>query len=314
MVPSAMWPDPGREYLLAYLKEELGPRVELGATQVLKQRHDYVVLNAQLRHPSLQVVVKLAGPEARGSPSFDRTAALHRLVAEHTALPMPEIIAVDSSLQRWPWRILVRTYCPGQEWATVRHVMSAEQLRDATRQIGDATGQLHSIRFGLFGELDASGKLVPGTPFLPALEERSGRFVTDDQHRNLFLSVLQRHQHLFGDIREACLCHEDLHGYNILFQQERGRWRLATILDFDKAWAGHHEIDLARLELWRGMTSEEFWRAYGPAQRLEPGYLQRRPIHQLLWCLEFAQPTREHLADTQRVCAELGIPPVVFPG
>jgi hypothetical protein len=31
--------------------------------------------------------------------------------------------------------------------------------------------------------------------------------------------------------------------------------RLATIQDFEKAWAGHSETDLARLEFWRGMTS-----------------------------------------------------------
>jgi Ser/Thr protein kinase RdoA (MazF antagonist) len=51
---------------------------------------------------------------------------------------------------------------------------------------------------------------------------------------------------------------DDLHGHNILFQYDLGKWRLATILDFDKAWAGHAESDLARLEIWKGMASEAF--------------------------------------------------------
>jgi hypothetical protein len=28
----------------------------------------------------------------------------------------------------------------------------------------------------------------------------------------------------------------------------------------------------------------------------------------LLWCLEYARSTAKHLANTQRLCAELGLP------
>ncbi len=299
-----------REHLLLYLKQELGEKVELVATQVLKRLHDYVVLRAQLRHPALEVVIKLAGAEAPVAHAFDRTAALQRLVAARTRIPMPEVLAVDLSCQAWPWRIFIRAWCPGQEWAIARHQMTADELGDAFRQIGHAVAQLHAIRFPGFGELERNGQLETGTSFLAALQERSGRFVTEAAHRDLFLSVLDRYQRLFLNIQDACLCHEDLHHHNILFQQDKGRWRLATILDFDKAWAGYHEIDLARLELWRGMTSKGFWLAYEADHPLEPGYTERRPIYQLLWCLEYARSTEAHLSDTRRVCAELGIPPV----
>jgi Ser/Thr protein kinase RdoA (MazF antagonist) len=63
----------------------------------------------------------------------------------------------------------------------------------------------------------------------------------------LFMKVLDDNKDLFSEVGQTCLCHEDLHGYNILFRQVDGPWRLATILDFDKTWAGHHESDLARL-------------------------------------------------------------------
>jgi fructosamine-3-kinase len=299
-----------REQLLPYLKQELGPKVELAAVEVLKRRHDYVVLKAQLRHPELRIVVKLAGPEAPLSCPFDRTAALHHLVAAQTTIPMPDVIAVDVSCQTWPWRIFIRTYCPGQEWATIRHQLSADELGDARRQIGDAVAQLHAVHFPQFGELDADGQIRTGMLYLAALRERSGRSITNPRHHDLTLSIVERRAHLFTDVQQACLCHEDLHGHNILFQPHRGRWRLATILDFDKAWSGHHEIDLARLELWRGMTSEGFWQAYQATHTIDPGYAERKPIYQLIWCLEYAQPTEQHLADTRRVCAELGLAPV----
>jgi hypothetical protein len=45
---------------------------------------------------------------------------------------------------------------------------------------------------------------------------------------------------------------------------------------------------------------------------VSPTYPSRRALLQLLWCLEYAQPTPDHNAVTACVCAELGIPPVVF--
>jgi len=55
------------------------------------------------------------------------------------------------------------------------------------------------------------------------------------------------------------------------------------------------------------MTSPAFWDAYQQAAPLSPEYARRRPIYQLLWCLEYAEPSRQHNADTRRVCQELGV-------
>ena len=104
------------------------------------------------------------------------------------------------------------------------------------------------------------------------------------------------------------MCHEDLHQHNILFERRENGWRLATILDFDKAWAGHGESDLARLALWRGMSHEALWKAYQALHAREAGWEERRLIYQLLWCLEFARETPEHLADTRRLSQQLGVP------
>ena len=91
-----------------------------------------------------------------------------------------------------------------------------------------------------------------------------------------------------------------------------GNWHLAGVLDFDSAWAGNPESDLARLELWRGMMHPSFWSTYAAAHRVADSYASRRALLQLLWCLEYAHPTREHNAVTAGVCGELGIPPIVF--
>jgi aminoglycoside phosphotransferase (APT) family kinase protein len=300
-----------RAQLSQLLRQVLGTRVELVDYEIGNQRHDYLVVLARLRHPTIAVVIKLAGPDAPVACPFDRTATLHRLVAACTTISMPEVMAVDGSYQTWPWRYFIKCYTPGQEWATLQPRMKKQELSEAYQQIGNAVTQLHSIRFPSFGELATDGSVQDGTPsIITALGQRAERSIQHTRLRDLFLTTLDRYAHLFSDVRTASLCHDDLHRHNILFQRRDEKWHLATILDFDKAWAGHHESDLARLEFWRGMTGQEFWRGYEMVHSVEPLYKQRRPIYQLLWCLEYARPTAEHLADTRRVCAELGIPHV----
>lgn len=296
------------DQLLQLLRQTLGTQVEWVDCKIGNQLHEYLVLLVQLRHPSMEVVIKLAGPEAPRASFFDRTAMLNHLVATLTTIPMPEILAVNMSYQAWPWRYLIKTYIPGQEWAAVREQMNEEELSSAYQQIGMAVAQLHTIQFPTFGELATDGSVQGDDSYLTAFTQRASRSIIGPHSRKLFLSVLDEHRQLFLDVHRASLCHEDLHKHNILFQHRQGQWRLATILDFDKAWAGHHEIDLARMEFWRGMTNNEFLRLYEGICPVEPQYKLRRPIYQLLWCLEFAQPTEEHLRDTQRLCAQQGFP------
>jgi fructosamine-3-kinase len=296
--------------LLQLLRQAFGAKVELLGYEVANSHHDYLVLLAQLRHPRIKIVIKLAGPEAPLACPFDRTATLHDLVRERTTIVMPEILAVDVSYQTWPWRYLVKTHIPGQEWRAIRPRLSAQELASAYRQIGNAVAQLHAIHFPAFGELAVDRSVQGSDSFITALKQRARRFIQSARLRALLLAALDEHARLFSDVYQASLCHEDLHGRNLIFQRQKGRWRLATILDFDKAWAGHHETDLARLDLWRGMTSQQFWHAYQALGPVEPLYRQRRPIYQLFWCLEYARPTAAHLADTRRLCVELGIPPI----
>ncbi|MCB9421622.1 MAG: phosphotransferase [Ardenticatenaceae bacterium] len=290
------------------LKEKVGSGVEIVDCKIGNQRHDYLVLLVQLRSPALELVVKLAGLEAPYDYPFERTAVIHRLVAAHTIISMPEIIAVDTSYREWPWRYLIKTHISGTEWDAVFPQLKAAQLSDTYCQIGNAVAQLHTIAFPAFGELSADGRVEGDRPYLDVLQRRANLIIKKERLRDYFSAVLVRYADLFADVSTANLCHEDLHRYNILFENRQGQWHLATILDFDKAWAGHRETDLARLDLWTGMTNESFWLAYNAVRPVDLLYKQRRPIYQLLWCLEAAWPTAKHLADTHQVCQELGLP------
>jgi fructosamine-3-kinase len=257
------------------------------------------------------VVIKLAGQRARSPYPFDQTALVHQLVATHTTIPIGAVLAVDVSYRAWPWRYIIKTYLPGQAWTAVRSRMNLQELHHAYQQIGEAVAQLHTISFPHFGEVDSRETAPPEEDYLSALTHRAYERIVSPRLATLFLHVVDDHLNLFSDICDARLCHEDLHGNNVLFRQELGRWQLSAILDFDKAWAGHQESDLARLDLWRGMVGKGFWTAYEAVFPVAEKYVQRRPIYQLFWCLEYADPSPKHLADTQVVCKQLGIPSLV---
>jgi aminoglycoside phosphotransferase (APT) family kinase protein len=308
MEPLPVEPEVLLNIITGLIKQVISAKAEIANYTISNQQHDYVVMLLTTRHPTLELVIKLAGPAASISCHFEETAMLHRMVAARTTIVMPEVLAADSSYRTWPWRYLIRMSVSGEEWADVSPNLSAEELASAHAQIGDAVAQLHGIEFPTFGEISSEGQVREGKPYLQALRNRVEGSINNQRLRELFLSIVENNASLFVDVGEATLCHEDIHRHNLLLRQDRAGWRLATILDFDKAWSGCPESDLARLELWDGMTSASFWHAYRARREVASRYEQRRPFFQLLWCLEYARPTKKHLADTNRLCERLGLP------
>ena len=286
---------------------------------IAREADDYAVLVVDLDDPSIRVIVKLAGPGAALAGPFDRTAALVRIVRDRTALPTPEVLAADVSYRDWPWRYLVITHVEGATWAEVELSLDADARRDLYGQLGRAVAQLHAVRFPAYGEAGPDGRVAGDRPLVAALEERARRRIANPRHADAFISVLRERAGRFDSAPGPALCHEDLNPTNILLRRDEGGWRLAAILDFDSAWAGDPESDLARLELWQGVAypglmDGGFRAAYEAIHPIARGYEERRPIYQLLWCLEYARASPQHTSDTARVCALLGLPPLSFVG
>jgi aminoglycoside phosphotransferase (APT) family kinase protein len=307
---------PDRVTLDRLLHSALGAHCHVDGYTVVREDDDYAVLVVNLAAPTVRVIVKLAGPRAALSCPFDRTAAINRLVRGRTTVPTPEVLAADVSYRDWPWRYLVTTYTEGVTWEAGL-ASDATERGELYQQFGRLVAQLHTVRFPGYGEIDAGGRVVGDAPVIDALIERARRRIADRRHADLFASLLRERVYLFDDAPEPALCHEDLNPSNILVRHDGGRPCLAAILDFDSAWAGAPESDLARLDLWQsgaypGLMEEGFRAAYMATHSVARGYEGRRPLYQLLWCLEYADASAQHAADTARVCAELGIAPVTF--
>jgi len=265
--------------------------------RIVHEGEDYAVIAARLTDSTQEVVIKLAGPRAVLTSAFERTAAIVQLVRSHSVVLTFDVLAVDVSYRIWPWRYIVATTVPGDHWSDVCARGQATRPRALYASLGRTIGQLHTIHFPSCGEIAPDGSVTAGTTYYQALMERAQRRIANPAHAMLFVSLLQERSQLFNGLVAGTAADQPA----------------VAVIDFDSAWAGCSESDLARLEFWRGMTGEGFWEAYQDYVPVSVSYPERRPIYQLLWCLEYARPTAQHITDTERVCTALGIAPVTFP-
>ena len=266
---------------------------------VLSAGRQHRVLDLALDRAPGRVVARLADPAASPAVDLARTAAAAAM-AGAAGVPVPRTIALRRAAGPAEWDCLLLERAPGVPWST-RHPSAGPAAVSALHaQVRAVQTALRSVRFSSFGELDAEGR-PDGTTLLAALRRRCELRVGDRRRRALATRVLDQEAASLDDADGAVLVHDDLHAANLLVSEDDPP-RLTAVLDWDKAWAGPADGDLARTAFWDGLPDLE------PADR---GPLQERRllVLQLLWCLERVDAAPRHTADTARLCERLGVPP-----
>lgn len=266
--------------------------------EALRSDEDYWIVSVKTASDGL--IVKLATSPV--VPSFENAQAKHELIRANTKIPMSRVIAADDSASTMPFRYSIQTRLLGEEWFARRDRLDEVDRERALAGLGDVVGQLHQVQLPRFGTLPEPREEA----CLTALMDHSRMIIRDRGQGAQFIELLERNADLWAGAITPSFTHEDLHGFNVLFHHERPT-EVSGILDFDKAWSGPPESDIARMELWRGMSGPSFFDAYRKWVPQLPGYEHRRPLYQLLWCLEYAQNTREHLETTNSLLARLGL-------
>lgn len=299
--------------MLEVMRELFGSGVAARVVEWHVRRPSYAVASVHTTPPYQRLLVKLEIPGERPNRHLDVMAAIARRVRAHTAVPTFDVVAVDVTRSRWPWEYLIVTELPGQTWQNLYPRLDADAQVTAQRQIGRAAAQLHGLRFDAFGELGSDARVLAGKPGLrAALLSRAQRRLKTPRFLDVMQKALEAHADAFADAPDPTLCHEDLNPYNLLFELHDGKPVLTGVLDFESAWAGVGESDLARLEFWRFTRGTAVRDGYEEIAPLSSGYGRRRSLLQLLWCLEYAEghPSARHQADTTDVCEMLGIPAI----
>jgi aminoglycoside phosphotransferase (APT) family kinase protein len=227
-------------------------------------------------------------------------------LARGAGVPVAETLAADASYRAGPWQYLVHSYLDGIPWLLARPRLGADEVELAHRQLAETLLALQTVELAGYGELDRSGR-ASGTDLLSGLRHRAELRLTEPRNRALFDQVLDQNGELFADAPDATLCHDDLHHANVIFRLDGRGPELVGIIDWDKAWAGPAESDLARMAFWDDMTGPGFWSAYGTAASTDSAAARRILIYQLMWCLDYNESTPRHRADTARLGRALGV-------
>ena len=277
---------------------EAAPGAPARAVRLLHRREGALVLRVEVGDGA--VVLRLTSPEAARGDDQRTAAVVSRVRA--AGVPAPEVLSTGPAL-RTPWRRSVEEHVDGSPWRDVVGGCTAAEAEAVHEDLATAVLALQSVRPGGFGELDRTGDAL-----LTALQARVDLRVPAGPRRDVAHHVLAREAALFADEDQAAVVtHDDLHGGNVLVRRTPAGWRLAALLDWEKAWAGPVDADVARLAFWDGMTGPAFWATYRAAVPERDGDARRALVLQLLWCLEHDWPTARHRADTERLRVALGV-------
>jgi aminoglycoside phosphotransferase (APT) family kinase protein len=256
------------------------------------------VLDLALDRPPRRVVARLADPGAAPAVDLARTAAAADLAAA-AGVPVAATVVLRRATAATRWDCLLLEHAPGRPWSVRRPSAGTAAVAAVHQQVREVLASLRTVRLPSFGELDARGQ-PDGSSLLAALQRRAELRIADPQRRELLTRILAREAALFPDVHGAVLVHDDLHSANLLVTDDPEPV-LTAVLDWDKAWAGPADGDLARTAFWDGMPD------------LDPDDPVRVPerrllVQQLLWCLEREDDSPRHAADTAGLCRRLGVP------
>lgn len=281
------WVEVARELLARYVA-----RAQL---EVLDSTDAHAVL--RVRAEGSAYVLKLASSGARPALDYARTASAHRL-AEAAGVPVAGVVGVgdDGVVQH-----LLQEHVEGVDWRHVRPQLDGNELRTASADVARSVLGIQSVTLPAFGGLDEP----TGRSLLDALHDRVVLRIRRGDRLALAHGVLDRHADLFAGPAAPTLTHDDLHHANLLFRRRATGWRLAAVLDWDKAWAGAPESDVARMAFWDDMTDPVFWSVYRDERPVADGWPERAAVYQLLWCLEYDVETPRHQRDTAALVARL---------
>jgi aminoglycoside phosphotransferase (APT) family kinase protein len=204
-------------------------------------------------------------------------------------IPTSEVVYYDSSFSVVDREYILFRYIPSlpmNDPAVPPEVMPA-----LNRQVGQILACMHDIQGDQFGwkrpggasELfDRWGAFLKR--FASEIAERSANYgVFNDTELHHFTHVFED-PIAFDPIRQACMVHTDLWEGNVLVNEEQGEWRVAAIIDVDRAVFGDPDMEFN--SAWA--MSEDLLVGYGRRLDSSPESIFRRQAYDLLWDFMYA--------------------------
>ncbi len=189
--------------------------------------------------------------------------SIHRLLLEHTTVPVAPILALDTEHDIVDRNFLLMERLPGLPLSDAGMVDAGR----AFRQTGESLAQAHALTAEHFGYLGEHHPMPPQETWPDAFLMMWHKMVDDivgvghyDGHLESRLKrLVDTHRSLFEHCRTSRLLHMDVWGQNLLVDESGN---LTGIVDWDRALWGDPEIEFAVLD-YCGVSDEAFWEGYG---------------------------------------------------
>jgi len=228
---------------------------------------------------------------------------VHRLVRQHTNVPVPEIVYHDFTRDIIDRDYLVMEYLEGNSG-----IFNEKELGEYVRQI-------HAIGSDKFGYSERAAPMSESWPDIfktyvkLILRDCLSCGVIDSSENDYFLSIYEKQGGVIGDV-EPSLLHLDLWSQNILTVDGR----ITAILDFDRGLYGDPELEFAVLDTY-GYSTPEFFEGYGKQRPADLEAQIRQRLYIVYELIKYAfirvargksMPTgRSHVEQCKRILQEL---------
>ena len=228
---------------------------------------------------------------------------IHRLVREHTDVPIPEIVYHDFSREIIDRDYLIMDYLDGRSG-----------LFDE-RELGRYVRQIHAIKSEVCGYPERAAPTAKSWPgiFQTYVElifkDCLSCGVIDRGEQKHFLSIYERHRDSVVDLSPSLL-HLDLWTQNILTVDGK----ISALLDFDRGLYGDPELEFAVLDTY-GYSTPAFFEGYGKPRPVDSDAQIRQRLYIVYELIKYAfirtargksmSTGRSHVAQCKEILRDL---------
>ncbi|WP_051845683.1 phosphotransferase family protein [Streptomyces globisporus] len=206
------------------------------------------------------LVLKTAPPASAPALTHEQgllgtEALFHRLAAEVGA-PVPAVLHHEPSGPGSPAEWLLLSYLDGSTWDTARDRLTPEDRASLRRRLGENLARIATVTGPAYGYPQrAAGLSAPDWPsaftgMLRAVLGDADRFgVTLPAPASLLADLPVRFGHRLSEVRRPALVHFDAWEGNIVLARSEGAsWRLAGLIDGERAFFGDPLAELVGLD------------------------------------------------------------------
>jgi aminoglycoside phosphotransferase (APT) family kinase protein len=229
-----------------------------------------------------------------------------------TDVPVPRVVALDTSKTIVPYDTLILTNMPGQPISTSARDLTPESWREIGYSAGQHLATIHSHTFDQFGLLYHLAAGTPNPDWAAYVADFFRYYQRQVQSLGLLSAevlaridaLMVRMQPLLAAVKQGVLIHGDYHFLNLL--QQDGK--LSAVLDFDWSSSGDPSWDFRidnQLESEVPGSRDAFYAGYTSRRPLPDGHWERVAFYRISLYLDFLEMAAQDADEIALIMPQL---------